>query len=82
MQATEERLAIRRYRELINEDHEIVELRTSIRESAEAKLELGIIDINNLLQEINRENEAKTNLSIHEIEMLKQIYELKHTVNK
>ena len=31
---------------------------------------------------LGAENEAKTNLSIHEIEMLKQIYELKHTVNK
>lgn len=82
LQVTEEHQAIQRYKELIKEDHAIIELRISLRESAEAKLEHGIIDVNHLLQEINRENEAKTNLSIHEIEMLKQIYELKHTVNK
>lgn len=82
LQATEEHHAIRRYKELMKEDHEIIALRTAVRESAEAKLEHGIIDVNNLLQEIIKENEAKTNLSTHEIEMLKHIYELKHTVNQ
>ena len=82
LQATEEHHAIRRYKELMKEDHEIIALRTAVRESAEAKLEHGIIDVNNLLQEITKENEAKTNLSTHEIEMLKHIYELKHTVNQ
>lgn len=81
MQATEEYHAILRYKEVMKEDHEIIALRTSVRKSAESKLEHGIIDVNNLLQEITKENEAKTLLSTHEIEMLKHIYELRHTIN-
>ncbi|RHK30453.1 hypothetical protein DW069_23090 [Bacteroides thetaiotaomicron] len=64
------------------EDNEIISLRTSVRQAAEAKLEHGVIDVNNLLQEITRENQARTEQSSHEIEMLKHIYELKHTINQ
>lgn len=72
---------ISKYRSLMTEDEHIVDLCRSVRLSAESKLKHGIIDVNNLLQEINRENSAKDNLSIHEIEMLKQMYDLKYTVN-
>ncbi len=79
--ATQENANITRYRKLMQEDDEIITLRTSIRKAAEAKLENGIIDVNNLLQEITRENQAKTNRSSHEIEMLKHMYELKFVTN-
>ena len=67
---------------MITEDKEIIGLRTSVRQAAEAKLEHGIIDVNNLLQEITRENHARIEQSSHEIEMLKNIYELKNTINQ
>lgn len=73
---------IDRYRKLVIEDDEIIALRTSVRQSSEAKLEHGVIDVNNLLQDINRENQAKIEQSSHEIEMVKHIYELKHTINQ
>ena len=82
LQVSEESNAVERYRKMLTDDNEIIELRTSVRQSAETKLEYGIIDVNNLLQEIIRENEARINRSSHEIEMLKHIYELKHTVNQ
>ncbi len=81
LQSTQNKSDINRYRKLMEEDEEIIALRTSVRQSAETKLEHGIIDVNNLLQEITRENQAKSDMSSHEIEMLKHIYELKHTVN-
>ena len=82
LQSTQEQEAIERYRKMMSEDDEIIWLRTSVRQAAEAKLKHGVIDVNNLLQEITRENQARTNQSSHEIEMLKHIYELRHTVNQ
>lgn len=72
---------IAQYRQLMNEDAEIINLRTSVRKAAESKLSHGIIDVNDLIKEINNENAAKKQLSIHEIEMLKEIYNLKNTIN-
>jgi len=72
---------IQKYRSMMKEDSEIVDLRRDVRQAAESKLNHGIIDTNNLLQEINRENTAKNNMSIHEVQMLKQMYDLKYTLN-
>lgn len=77
LQTTQERMAVERYRKIMTDDDEIIQLRTSVRLAAEAKLSHGIIDVNGLLQEITRENTARTQQSVHEIEMLKAIYELK-----
>ena len=73
---------IERYRKTVSEDDEIIQLRTSVRQAAESKLEHGIIDVNDLVKEINSENAAKVRQSMHEIEMLKEIYDLKYLTNK
>lgn len=72
---------ILKYRELIKEDGKIISLRTDVRRAAESKLEHGIIDTNNLLQEITRENQSRIDLSTHTILMLKENYDLKYTTN-
>ena len=72
---------IARYRRLMADDEEIISLHSSVRKAAESKLEHGIIDVNDLLREINAENNAQVQQSIHEIEMLKEIYNLKFTTN-
>jgi len=71
---------INRYRKLMADDEEIISLRSSIRKAAESKLSHGIIDANDLVKEINNENAAKVQQRMHEIEMLKEIYDLKYTV--
>jgi outer membrane protein TolC len=73
--------AINRYRSLMTQDEEIITLRQQVRKAAESKLSHGIIDVNDLLRDINSENAARVQRSIHEIEMLKQMYDLKYTVN-
>ena len=78
MQQNEE---IARYKILMADDDEIIRLRTSVRKAAESKLAHGIIDVNDLLSEINRENAARIQKSTHEIEMLKTIYDNKLTTN-
>ena len=72
---------IARYQKLMADDEEIISLRSSVRKAAESKLSHGIIDVNDLIREINQENAAKLQLSMHEIEMLKQIYDNKYTLN-
>ena len=73
---------IKRYRNMMQCDDEIIDLRTHIRKASESKLAHGIIDVNSLLREINNENAAKTQQAIHEIDMLKEMYNLKFTNNE
>lgn len=73
---------VSRYRTMMQGDDEIIALRTNVRKAAESKLSHGIIDVNSLLREINNENAAKTQQAIHEIDMLKEMYNLKYTNNE
>ena len=72
---------IARYRKLMVDDEEIISLRSAVRKAAESKLSHGIIDVNDLVREINQENAARVSQSMHEIEMLKEIYDNKFTTN-
>lgn len=73
---------VSRYRTMMQGDDEIIALRTNVRKAAESKLAHGIIDVNSLLREINNENAAKTQQAIHEIDMLKEMYNLKYINNE
>ena len=70
-----------RYRKMMDTDSDIIDLRSKVRHSAESKLAHGIIDVNDLIKEINNENAARVQQSIHETEMLKEIYDLKFATN-
>ena len=70
---------ISRYRQLMTDDEEIIRLRQQVRKAAESKLAHGIIDTNDLVREINAENAARVQQSVHEIDMLKEIYDLQYT---
>ncbi len=72
---------IGRYRKLMADDEEIIALRAAVRRAAESKLAHGIIDMNDLVREINQENAARVQQSMHEIEMLKEMYDHKFTTN-
>ena len=72
---------IERYQKLMAQDGEIISLRQSVRKAAESKLSHGIIDVSDLLREINQENAACVGRTIHEIEMLKEIYDNQYTTN-
>ena len=72
---------VERYSQLMAADEEIISLREKVRRAAESKLSHGIIDVNDLVKEINSENAARVQQSIHEIELLKSVYDLKYTTN-
>ena len=72
---------IERYQKQMAQDGEIITLRQAVRKAAESKLAHGIIDVNDLVREINQEHAACVQQSMHEIEMLKEIYDNKYTTN-
>ena len=71
-----------RYRKLMADDEEIINLRSSVRKASESKLAHGIIDVNDLVREINQENAARVQQAVHELEFLKEIYDNKFTTNQ
>lgn len=82
LKAEQEDAEIQRLRTALKDDDRIVELRSNVREAAEVRLQEGIIDTNDLLGKISEESAAKIARSTHEIELVKAIYDLKHTLNK
>lgn len=82
LQSVEQNGEIERLRRALADDDRIVALRRSVREAAESKLRNGIIDTNDLLRKITDEQSAAVARSAREIELLKTIYELKHTINQ
>ena len=81
LEQTQQRQDIARYRQMLTTDDEIIGLRASVRKAAESKLSHGIIDVNALVKEINAENAARVQQSIHQIEMLKAMSDLQLTVS-
>ena len=82
LQAEQESAEVRRIREAIADDDRIVALRSRVREAAEVRLQEGMIDTHDLLGKISDETSAKIARSTHQIELVKAIYDLKHTLNK
>ena len=82
MEQMQQNADIIRYREMMKRDDEIITLRGNVRKTAESKLGHGIIDVTGLIREINNENAAKVQKAIHEIDMLREIYNLKFSVNE
>ena len=67
---------------VMKEDSRIVELRTKVRKAAESQLDNGVIDATALLTKLTDEKQARLTASYHEIQLLQNIYQLKHTLNK
>ena len=82
LQAAQESGEIARLRRALADDDRIVALRRSVREAAESKLRNGVIDTNDLLKTITEEDAAAAARSAREIELLKAIYELNHTIGQ
>ena len=81
LQTAGETSVINDLKEKIKTDDAIVILRTNIRSKAERKVENGTLTINEMLRQINAESEAKQAKALHEIQLLKEIYQLKNIGN-
>ncbi|MCJ7553956.1 MAG: TolC family protein [Ignavibacteriaceae bacterium] len=70
---------IEKLKQLIVVDKEIIDIRTSVKESAKAQLENGVITSNDFIRELNAEDTAKQNLAIHTTQLLLAQYNYKIT---
>jgi outer membrane protein TolC len=61
---------INKYQQLIAADQQIIELRTKVKQAANAQLENGVITTIDFLQDVNAEDQARQNLIIHQIQLL------------
>lgn len=82
IQQTQIQKEIDRMYEIKSSDDEIVDLRKSVRQASESKYRNGVITVNDLLRDIMNENNAMQERSRHELELLKNIYDLKVMLNQ
>jgi outer membrane protein TolC len=72
--STRENQDIKRLKEVMKYDDEIIALRENIRKAAEAKVANGTLTVTELMQEVSRENSARQTKITHEIDLLIAIY--------
>lgn len=69
---------IKKAKQLLDNDNEIILLREKIRKTAESKYKNGVYQINELIQDINAESIALQTKAIHQIQYLAYIYNYTH----
>lgn len=72
---------IKKIRDLMKTDDEIITLRTHIKEAAEVKLANGVISVTDLIREINAEDVARQTAATHRIQYLMAVYTYMYTTN-
>lgn len=77
----QQKVEIEKLQANVKNDEEIIRLRGKIKKSASAKVENGILTVTDLIREINAENQAIQMKSLHEIQLLMSIYQLKNNLN-
>ncbi len=82
LQQTQIESEIQRMREIKESDNEIVTLRESVRKASESKFRNGVITSSDLLRDITNENNAVISRESHELELLRDIYDMKITLNQ
>jgi outer membrane protein TolC len=70
---------IGKLQKLIQADHDIITLRTQIKNTATAQLEYGTITSTDFIREVNAEDQARQNLALHETQLLLASYNHRFT---
>ena len=76
--ATQKLSAIDKAKALLEKDKKIIALRESIRSSGEEQYRNGVITMTDLMSRIDDEYDAKVAESVHRIQLLMAIYDLKN----
>lgn len=69
-------------RMLLGKDDEIIGLRTSIREAGEQQYRNGVIKMTDLMDMIDDEHNARLAQSIHRIQLIMAVYDMKNTLGQ
>jgi outer membrane protein TolC len=75
----QENADIRKYRQLIRSDDEIVRLRESVRTSSAVQLQNGVITANDYVLDVNAATQARQDRVVHQVQLLLTQYNYKNT---
>ncbi|MGO4291207.1 TolC family protein [Chitinophaga sp. RAB17] len=70
---------IQKYAALMEQDDDAITLRSSVRKSAQAQLDNGVITVHEYISQLNAENLAKQSRILHSIQLLQAQYNYKNT---
>ncbi|HEY9262726.1 TolC family protein [Chitinophaga sp.] len=70
---------VSKYAALMEQDDEAITLRSSVRKSAQAQLDNGVITVHEYISQLNAENLAKQSRILHSIQLLQAQYNYKNT---
>jgi len=65
----------------LKSDEEIIGLRQNIKKSTQSKQINGTASVSDLIRDVNDENQARQLKSLHEIQLLMNVYQLKNNTN-
>lgn len=82
VEAEQKNNAILKARDVLEKDSEIIGLRQRIRASGENQYREGTIKMNDYLSMLDEEYKAKANESMHEVQLMMAVYDMKNTVGK
>jgi outer membrane protein TolC len=68
---------IEKQKEIIRSDEEIVQLKSRIRNAYQLKYDNGMCSMNDVINAINRESEAKCSQGLHQVQLLLSLYNYK-----
>lgn len=81
IQTVQQNQEIDKLTETMKEDDKIIDLRGNIKRAAEAKVANGTLSVTELVREINSEQLAIQNKTLHQMQLLMAIYKLKYITN-
>jgi len=81
LQTEEQAAKIRRYYKIMEDDDDVIALRERVRKATEVEVMNGTKSTSDLITEMNKEQAARQEKVVHEIELIKAIYELKTIKN-
>ena len=81
-EAEQKNNAILKARDVLEKDSEIIGLRQRIRASGENQYREGTIKMNDYLSMLDEEYKARANESMHEVQLMMAIYDMKNTIGK
>jgi len=61
---------IEKLKQLVSTDNEIIELRKSVKDASQAQLNNGVITVNDFLQQVNAEDQARQLLITHQLQLI------------
>lgn len=77
MEARQTSVEIDQWQRMMNDDDELISLRANIRQAAEAKAALGVMTVNDMLQEVTAEHAARKARALHAIQYKNAVYNWK-----